>query len=188
MRAVFLDKDGTLVEDAPYSAEPGGMRLAQGAGDALARLAGAGYALVVVSNQSGVARGFFAPSALRPMRVRLEELVAEAGVSLLDVAFCPHHPEGTVREYARVCGCRKPAPGMLLGVAERHGIDLEGSWMVGDILDDVEAGRRAGCRTVLLCNGGETEWRFDRWRLPDAFALDLGRAARAVLGEEGRHG
>lgn len=181
--AVFLDKDGTLVEDVPYSADPGDLLLTPRAGQGLRLLAGAGYALVVVTNQSGVARGLFPESALPPLAAALRGLVAREGASLADVCWCPHHPDGVVAGYALACSCRKPAPGLLRRAAAIHELDLGASWLIGDILDDVEAGRRAGCRTILLDRGGETEWRLAPLRMPDFVARDLADAAAIVLGE-----
>ena len=188
MRAVFLDKDGTLLRDVPYNADPGLMELAPGAEEGLGLFAEAGFALVVVSNQSGVARGLIPFDSLREIERRLRELVRDAGAELLDVQFCPHHPNGTVESFAVPCACRKPAPGMILRAAARHHLELKGSWMVGDILDDVEAGNRAGCRSVLLCNGGETVWRPSEERIPTAVAADLATAARIVTRAEERVG
>lgn len=182
--AVFLDKDGTLVEDVPYNVDPALIRLTAGAGLALRKLSGAGYKLIVVSNQSGVARGLFPESALARTEERLGTLLAEYGVRLDGFYYCPHHPEGSVAEYAVECVCRKPAPGMLLKAAAEHGIALGRSWMVGDILNDVEAGRRAGCSTILLDNGNETEWQLNRLRLPDCIAGDLDAAAARILCRE----
>ena len=179
--AVFLDKDGTLVDDVPYNVDPALVRLAAGAANALPRLHQAGYLLVVVSNQSGVARGLFPESALVAVAKRLEELFRECGVPLAGFYYCPHHPNGSVVEFARACACRKPEPGMILRAARRHNIDLSRSWLVGDILDDIEAGRRAGCRTILLQNSGETEWRFDPHRAPDFLADDLAEAAQCIV-------
>ncbi|MEZ5102044.1 MAG: HAD family hydrolase [Thermoleophilia bacterium] len=181
--AVFLDKDGTLVENVPYSADPDDLALTPRAGEGLRLLAAAGYALVVVTNQSGVARGRFPESALPPLATALRSLVAHEGATLLDVCWCPHHPDGVVPGYALACSCRKPAPGLLRRAAAVHGLDLDASWLVGDILDDVEAGRRAGCRTILLDRGGETEWRLAPQRLPHFVARDLREAAEIVLGE-----
>lgn len=181
--AVFLDKDGTLVENVPYSADPGDLVLTPRADRGLRLLARAGYALVVVTNQSGVARGRFPESALPPLASALKGLVARAGATLLDVCWCPHHPDGVVPGYALACSCRKPAPGLLRRAAAIHGLDLGSSWLIGDILDDVEAGRRAGCRTILLDRGGETEWRLAPLRMPDFVARDLADAAAIVVGE-----
>jgi D-glycero-D-manno-heptose 1,7-bisphosphate phosphatase len=179
-RAVFLDKDGTLVENVPYNVDPARIRLAPGA-SGLRRLHDAGYRLVVVSNQSGVARGAFAEAALAGVERRLRELLAGFGVVLAGFHYCPHHPEAEILAYRRECSCRKPAPGLLVGAAAAHGLDLARSWMVGDILDDVEAGRRAGCRAVLLDNGGEDQWQAGEHRIPDLVARDLGEAAELIL-------
>lgn len=179
--AVFLDKDGTLIEDVPYNVDPALIQLMDGAGEALARLQAAGYRLIVVSNQSGVARGMFPESALSEVQARIDKLLAPYGVALDGFYYCPHHPGGSVSEYAVACDCRKPAPGLLLQAAAEHGVDLQASWILGDILTDVEAGRRAGCRTILLDNGNETEWELSRARLPDCVVSDLRGAAGRIL-------
>jgi len=179
--AVFLDKDGTLVVDVPYNVEPGRIRLTPGAVEGLQALHAAGYLLIVVSNQSGVARGFFQEEALAPVEAQVRALLAAASVPLAGFYYCPHHPDGPVGRYAVSCGCRKPAPGMLSRAAREHGIDLARSWLVGDILHDIEAGRRAGCRTVLLDVGHETEWDLTPDRMPHVMADDLSAAARLIL-------
>jgi D-glycero-D-manno-heptose 1,7-bisphosphate phosphatase len=180
MRAVFLDKDGTLVDDVPYNVDPALLVLAQHAGPALRLLRSLGYRLYVVSNQSGVARGRFGEEALPPLFARLEAMLAQEGVTLDGVFWCPHHPQGVIARHAIDCACRKPQPGMLQQAAARHDIDLAASWMVGDILDDVEAGRRAGCRTVLIDNGNETEWLLSPQRMPHLSAPDLLAAAQGI--------
>ena len=180
-RAVFLDKDGTLIDDVPYNVDPAKIRLAAGAAEGVRRLHAAGYALFVVSNQSGVARGLFPESALGAVEARLRGLVDESGAELDGFSYCPHHPEGVVPPYARACDCRKPAPGMILRLAREMDVDLARSWMVGDILDDVEAGRRAGCRTVLIDNGNETEWADAPGRRPHLTAANLADAAGQIL-------
>jgi D,D-heptose 1,7-bisphosphate phosphatase len=179
--AVFLDKDGTLIEDVPYNIDPERIRLSAGAEEGLRKLHQAGYALVVVSNQSGVARGLFAEDALAGVRQRLEELLAAFGVPLAGCYWCPHHPGGSVARYALACDCRKPAPGLILQAAREHGLDLARSWLIGDILNDMEAGHRAGCRTVLLDNGHETEWVLTPERTPDRRAADLAEAAEVIV-------
>jgi D-glycero-D-manno-heptose 1,7-bisphosphate phosphatase len=184
--AIFLDKDGTLIDDVPYNVDPGRIRLAPGAATGLPRLHGAGYRLFVVSNQSGVAFGRFGEAALAGVEARLRALLGAIGVPLGGFSYCPHHPEGTVAVYARACGCRKPSPGMIEAAARTHGIDPVRSWLIGDILDDIEAGRRAGCRTVLIDNGNETEWRCGPFRKPDVIARDLAEAARCILGAGAR--
>lgn len=184
--AVFLDKDGTLLEDLPYSVDRSKMKVLQGAGEGLRLLSSAGYRLVVVSNQSGVARGYFPEEALVGVETRLREIFTELGVPLDGVYFCPHHPMGRVAEYAVSCSCRKPQPGLILRAAAEHDLDVTRSWMIGDILDDVEAGRRAGCRSVLIDNGNETEWELTSARRPDYTASDLSEAAACILSADGR--
>jgi histidinol-phosphate phosphatase family protein len=180
--AVFLDKDGTLVEDVPYNVDPNLIRLTDGAMDGLRLLHAAGYLLIVVSNQSGVARGLFVEEALRTVEGRLRALLSAGGVPLAGFYCCPHHPDGMIDRYAVDCGYRKPSPGLLQHAAREHRIDLTRSWMIGDILHDVEAGKRAGCRTVLLDVGHETEWDQTPARTPDLVASGLLDAARLVVG------
>ncbi len=182
-RAVFFDKDGTLVQNLPYNVNPDRIRLAPKAAKALRLLHQSGYRLVVASNQSGVARGYFKEDALKAVEERLRALLKEeAGAPLEGFYYCPHHPEGLVPEYTIACHCRKPEPGMLLKAAYELDIDLTQSWMVGDILNDVEAGNRAGCRTILIDNGNETEWALSSYdRQPDFIVTDLLEAARAIL-------
>ncbi|MBX9880437.1 MAG: HAD family hydrolase [Sphingomonas sp.] len=178
MKAVFLDKDGTLIEDVPYNVDPGRITLKAGAREGVCALAAAGYKIAVVTNQSGIARGLFEPRALGPVAIRLQMML---GVQFAGFFHCPHHPEGVVPSYAMTCTCRKPQPGMILNAARAIGADPGQSWMIGDILHDVEAGNRAGCRTVLIDNGGETEWADGQYRRPTFIARDLAEAARIVL-------
>ena len=180
MRAIFLDKDGTLVEDVPYNVNPALIELTWQAGHGLQLLKQMGYALVVVSNQSGVAKGLFTETALEPVQHRLAERLAQYGVALDGFYYCPHSPDGVVSRYAISCTCRKPMPGLLYRAAYEHGIDLSRSWMIGDILNDVEAGRRAGCRTVLIDNGNETEWKLSAQRTPHLTAPNLYQAATLI--------
>lgn len=188
MKAVFLDKDGTLVDAPPYNVEPGHVHLVSGAGAALRLLARLGYRFFVVANQSGIAHGCFGEEAMAPMAKRLAELLLGEQLRLEGFYYCPHHPLGTVGAYARSCPCRKPAPGMLLKAATEHAIDLRASWMIGDILHDVEAGNRAGCRTLLIDNGNETEWRLGPRRVPTRMAPDLYAAAVLIAGHDEARG
>jgi D-glycero-D-manno-heptose 1,7-bisphosphate phosphatase len=184
-RAIFLDKDGTLVENVPYNVDPARIRLAPRAGEALRLWHQLGYALVVVTNQSGIALGYFEQSALAGVEAKLRELLAAERVPLAGFYHCPHHEQGVVATYAHPCDCRKPQPGMLRCAASELNLDLRQSWMIGDILHDVEAGHRAGCRAVLVDNGGETEWnRDDPLRQPDFIAPDLLMAALHVASAE----
>lgn len=179
---VFFDKDGTLIKDLPYNVDPDLMVLEEGADRGLRQLTQAGFGLIVVTNQSGVAHGYFKETALEGVRQQLNRLMLEsAGASLNGFYYCPHHPQGVVPGYNIECDCRKPHPGMLLRAAEELKIDLNSSWMVGDILNDIEAGNRAGCRTVLIDNGHETQWQMGPYRIPDFIAPDLGEAAEIIL-------
>lgn len=172
-RAVFLDKDGTLIDNVPFNVDPAHIRLARGA-SSLARLSRAGFKLMVVSNQPGIARGDFDSAALARAYRHIDALLAARGVRLNGFYYCPHSDTDG-------CICRKPKPGLLRRAARGNGIDLARSWFIGDILDDVEAGRRAGCRTVLLDVGNETEWRAGRWRTPHVHVRGLESAVRAIL-------
>ena len=185
-RAIFLDKDGTLIVDVPYNVDPAQIVLAPGAATGLPRLAAAGYRFVVITNQSGVARGRFTVEALDPVENRLRELLAEFGVDLAGFWFCPHHPAGSVPAYSVVCNCRKPEPGMILDAAQTLGFDLAGSWFVGDILNDVEAGRRAGCRTILIDQSGKIDHDGDPNRTPDFTVADLEAASLVILAADAK--
>ncbi|MCK0512641.1 D-glycero-alpha-D-manno-heptose-1,7-bisphosphate 7-phosphatase [Aromatoleum buckelii] len=179
--AVFIDKDGTLIDDVPYNVDPTKVRLCEGAGEALARLQRHGYRLILVTNQPGVALGLFEPDALEAVWAAIAALLSPYGVVLDAIYHCPHHPQGTDTRFASRCECRKPEPGLLLQAAEDHRLDLQRSWLIGDILDDIEAGRRAGCRTVLLAVGSETEWRRGPMREPDLVASSLVEAVDGIL-------
>jgi D-glycero-D-manno-heptose 1,7-bisphosphate phosphatase len=177
--AVFIDKDGTLIENVPYNADPALLRFMPGAPEALRGLSQAGYALIVVTNQAGLALGHFTRAQFVRLQAALQaRLREEAGVELLDVVVCPHAPDA---HGAPACLCRKPAPGMITRAALSHRIDLRRSWMVGDTLDDVEAGHRAGCHALLLDSGGETVWRRSPMRLPEAICADWHAVARHIL-------
>lgn len=171
-RAVFLDRDGTVIRDLDYPRDPDLVRLVPGAAAALARLRAAGFALVLVSNQSGIGRGLITPREAELVHERVVALLAESGVRLDGAYYCPHAPDAG-------CGCRKPAPGMIRDAAARLGIDLGNSFIVGDKPGDIEAGRRAGCRTVQLT----ADRRHGRCEPPpDAVAEDWDQAAAFILG------
>ncbi len=184
VKVIFLDKDGTLIPDIPYNVDPARITLLPGAIEGLRMLHAAGYKFIVVTNQSGVARGLFTEADLVGVEARIRELLGEHGIPLAGFYYCPHHVAGALPEYAIACECRKPEPGMILKAAHEYDIDLVHSWMIGDILNDVEAGRRAGVRTVLIDNGSETEWVLTSQRQPHYRARDLQEAAEAILKEE----
>jgi len=166
--AVFLDRDNTLIHDPGYLRDPGQVRLVDGAADALKRLRGGGYMLVVVSNQSGVARGYLTEEDVAAVHRRMLELLAERGAGVDRIYYCPYldGPEAVIEAYRRDSELRKPRPGMLLLAARELGIDLSRSWMIGDSERDVDAGRAAGCRAILVTKGGtagptNAEWTTD---------------------------
>lgn len=185
MKAVFIDKDGTLIENEPYNVDLSLVRFTSDALPGLRRLHDAGFALFLVSNQSGVARGLFDCEAVEHVNAYLGGLLEANGTSFRGFYYCPHHPEGTVLEYRQDCYCRKPQPGLLLQAAYEHGVNLRTSFMVGDILDDVEAGHAAGCRSVLLDRGSETEWIMTPNRTPDLTATTLLQAAERIVNIDG---
>lgn len=177
--AIFLDRDGTLVYPRHYPSRPADLRLYGGIGAGLRRLRRAGFWLVVITNQSGLARGLFTAADLDAMHQHLRDELARQDVRLDGIYHCPHHPEGVLPELAVRCDCRKPAPGMLLRAAAELDLDLRRSWLVGDILDDVEAGHRAGCRTVLVDLDTELP-PVGSLRQPDYVARDTRHALRII--------
>ncbi len=139
-----------LIEDPGYINNPDQVKLLEGVTEALSELKAMGYKLVVVSNQSAVARGIVTEEVLGQIHKRLEQLLAEKGVSLDRIYYCPYHPDGVIPKYRRDSDQRKPNPGMLLAAGKDMDIDLTESWMVGDSPSDIEAGARAGCRTIMV--------------------------------------
>ena len=182
-RALFLDRDGTLVHPRHYPSRPEDLVLFDGIGRQLRSLQQGGFRLVVITNQSGLARGYFTEGDLRRMHDHLAAQLARFGVRLDAIYHCPHHPDGAVPELAVRCECRKPEPGLLLRAAADLGLDLARSWFVGDILDDVEAGRRAGCRTILVDLGTESPPKH-AMRRPDFVARSTSHALRIVRAME----
>ena len=180
-KAIFLDKDGTLIRDIPYNVNPDLITLSDRTIEGLKMLSAAGYQFIVISNQSGVAMGFFDYDELFLVERKIRQLLEASGVQIKEFYYCPHHPQGVVEQYKKHCNCRKPGTGMFRAAAETHAIDLSASWMIGDILDDIEAGNRAGCKTVLINNGNETEWKIDKNRVPDCMVGDINAAATYIL-------
>jgi D-glycero-D-manno-heptose 1,7-bisphosphate phosphatase len=180
-KAVFLDKDGTLIKDVPYNVNPAKIELESYATQALSMLKTSGFKLIVISNQAGVAHGYFKEDSLEIVWDTIQQLLRPQNVSIDAFYFCPHHPEAVDEKYAARCLCRKPEPGLILRAAVDFNIDLSLSWMIGDILHDVEAGNKAGCNTILLDNGHETEWVTDEKRLPGYIVKNLKEAVTIIL-------
>jgi D-glycero-D-manno-heptose 1,7-bisphosphate phosphatase len=182
--AIFIDKDGTLIHDIPYNVDPDLIALQDNSVDGLKMLCDNGYRLIVVSNQSGIACGYFSEDDLVIVEEKLRSLLKPFGIELSGFYFCPHYANGIIHEYAVDCYCRKPMPGMLLHAAEVNDIDLTNSWMIGDILNDVEAGNRAGCKTILIDNGNETDWVTGELRTPTITCRNINKAADCILNHQ----
>lgn len=186
-RAVFLDRDGTVNVEADFLSDPELLVLESHAAEGLRALRDAGFTLLVVSNQSGVARGLFTENDVRRVNERLRRMLAEEGVEIAGLYYCPHHPEGTVGGYRGECECRKPAPGMFTRAAAELDLDCAASYTVGDRARDLEAGRRAGTRCVLVKTGfGENEVEIAlEMKAADFVAEDLAGAAAWIIADAG---
>jgi D-glycero-D-manno-heptose 1,7-bisphosphate phosphatase len=182
--ALFVDRDGVLIEELNYLSRPSQVRLLDGAAEAIARLNRLAVPVVVVTNQGGVAHGYFPETRIAEVHARLDVLLAGHGARVDGYEYCPHHPDAAIAEYRKLCDCRKPAPGMLLRAARNGGLDLGRSWLVGDKLSDLEAGLQAGCREVLVRTGygRQTERSLDRLAPARvALAADLAEAVEKHL-------
>ena len=151
--AVFLDRDGTIIREVDYLRRVEDLRLLPHAAAAIRRLNEAGIPVVVTTNQSGIARGMLTEKDFEAINDVLRKRLAARGAHLDAIHFCPHHPDAGRGPYRRRCRCRKPAPGMLLRAAKDLDLDLDGSFVVGDSERDLLAGRKVGCRTVLVQTG-----------------------------------
>ncbi len=197
-RAVFLDRDGVLNElvyypeqgtiDSPFTA--GQLKLFPGAGEAVNSLARAGYKIVVASNQPGIAKGHLSMEDFQEIAEKMRQGLAEGGGSLDGEYYCFHHPDAKDASLRDDCACRKPKPGLLLRAGEEMNIDLSQSWMVGDGITDIQAGKSAGCRTILL---GRVKCELchlmeEQNARPDAIAANLAEAAGIIINTEVKHG
>lgn len=183
----FVDRDGTLCQEREYLSDPDGVVLLPGAARGVAMLNRAGVAVVLVTNQSGVARGLFGEDAVHAVNERLRDLLARQGAVLDGMYYCPHHPDAGQAPYRRACDCRKPAPGMVRRAAAELDLDLGRSVTVGDKASDVLLAGRAGCRAgvlVLTGYGAEQQHRLESvGRPPDYTAGDFLSAARWIICE-----
>jgi len=186
-KAVFIDRDNTLIEDPGYLTDPDSVRLLPGVELAIKTFMRAGYLVIVVTNQSGVARGLLTEETLERIHDRLTQIVADKGARIDAVYYCPFHPDGSIEKYAMESELRKPKPGMLLKAAEDMDIDLSASWMVGDSPRDIEAGQRAGCRTIRVRKRHETMPGDveDEDVQADFTVRNLVEAARVILRQSG---
>jgi D-sedoheptulose 7-phosphate isomerase len=144
--AVFLDRDGTIVRDVPYCSKPGDLELLPGAGRSIKLLNDAGFKVILITNQSGISRGYFSEETLKDIHRKLKTDLNRFEAHLDGIYYCPHHPD-------QGCNCRKPKAGLILQAAREHGLDLASSFMIGDKIQDVEAGAVAGCKCILIDSG-----------------------------------
>ena len=183
--AVFLDRDGTVNEEVGYLSDLRQLKLLPGAATAIKRLNDAGFKVVLVTNQSGVARGFFPESFVQETHALLIRMLSADGARLDGIYYCPHHPRSGSSHYTRECDCRKPATGLLIRAAGELGIELGKSFMVGDKWSDVELGQRAGCRSILVTSGFHQNdpgnVRPSHMKEPDFTAHNLSEAAECIL-------
>jgi D-glycero-D-manno-heptose 1,7-bisphosphate phosphatase len=177
-RAVFLDRDGTIAEEVGYLNHLSRFRVFPFAGPAIRRLNEAGLAVIVVTNQSGVARGFFPEELIHQVHRRMQEELAAHGARVDAIYYCPHTAQDQ-------CDCRKPRPGMLERAAREHGLELAGSFLVSDRYADIAMAQQVGCRGILVLTGygrGEYEWNRQRWpRQPDWVVENLLDAADIIV-------
>jgi len=183
MKAVFLDRDGTVVVERGYITVPDAIELVPGAALAIARLRTAGWKVFVVTNQGCVAKGLITEEELGAIHLRMVAMLAEGGAMLDGIFYCPHHPDGDVPQYAEECDCRKPRPGMLERAARENGLLLTDCVMVGDTLRDVEAAHASGARAVLVRTGhGEQTLAENEEHGAEHVARDLLAAVDWILG------
>ncbi len=190
-RAVFLDRDGVInnlvhyegaeIVDSPFT--PGLLTLLPRVGESIKLLNDAGFKVVLVSNQPGVAKGHFTEKTLREMTARMVDAVAIKKARFDGIYYCIHHPQGTVRRYTVSCDCRKPKPGLLLKAAAELDIDLSQSYMVGDSITDIQAGQAAGCSTILIGRLKCETCRLidEQAARPDHFAPDIWEAVHLII-------
>ncbi len=184
-RAAFIDRDGTVSEEIGYIGHVDRLRIYPWAPKAIRKLNLAGIRAILVTNQSGIARGYFHEELVETMHARLEDALAREGARLDAIYYCPHHPEAAVPSYRQDCDCRKPKPGMILRAAEEFALDLTSSFVIGDRYIDVEMAHRAGARGILVLSGygnGEYTDQSASWpRQPDHVAADLSEAVDWIL-------
>ena len=188
-RAVFLDRDGTICEEVGYLDSIERLRLIPGSAAAIKSLNDRGLKAVVVTNQSGVARGFFSELRLQEVHGELERQLRQEGAHLDGIYYCPHHPSDGNEPYLGVCDCRKPASGLLLQAAAGLGLDLRASYVIGDHHSDVECAQRVGAKGILVLtgHGGKSLAEIESWLSPPAYiAPDLYAAVQWVIGNVGK--
>lgn len=185
--AVFLDRDGTIIVEKDFLGDPAGVELLPRAAEAIKLLNENGYLVIVVSNQSGVARGYYDEKAVHAVNAHLANMLRQESAAIDDVFFCPHYLGGKIPQYSKDCECRKPKTGLARQAMEKHRIDLSRSVMVGDRVADVQFGKNLEIPAILVTTGyGEAEKeRIEEERLPapDLLAGDLFEAVEWIIRE-----
>ncbi|MDH5542753.1 MAG: HAD family hydrolase [Nitrospinota bacterium] len=185
-KVAFLDRDGTINEEKGYIKEPSEIEIISGSAGAVEKLNKAGYLVFGISNQSGIARGYFSVDDVLKVNRRTIELVGEGGGEIIEIFFCPHHPEGSVPEYSMKCGCRKPGTNLITEASEKYGLEFTEKIVIGDKICDLELGKRIGAVTVLVATGyGASERKnLEEMQMagPDLHAENLAQAVDLILG------
>jgi len=177
-KAVFLDRDGVICEDVHYMKDPSQFKLLPKVGDAIRLLNEKDWKVIVVTNQSGVARGYLTLEDLRRIHQKMITELRKLGAFLDAIYFCPHHPTVGLRPYRKECNCRKPKPGMLFQAAKDFNINLKRSFMIGDKAIDIQAGKEAGCLTILISSYRDKPLSDPK---PDFIATNLFEASKTIL-------
>lgn len=186
-RAIFIDRDGTISEEVGYINHPSRFRLYSYSGPAIKRLNDSGWLAVVVTNQAGVARGYFSEELITKVHEKMEHELDKQNARLDAVFYCVHHPSVGEPPYRADCDCRKPKPGLITRAAAELDIDLAKSWMIGDRYSDIELAHNAGIKSAFVLSGyGKGEWEHQRasWAYqPDLIAKDLFEAVKVIVGK-----
>ncbi len=188
-KAVFFDRDGTINEEAGYIRDLKNLKLIKGASSAIEKLRSNGYLAILITNQSGPARGYYDEEWVKTLNLTVQNLLISENTKLDEMYYCPHLPDGIVPEYTMNCDCRKPENALFMRAKEKFDIDLSQSFMIGDKATDVEAGHNAGCKGILLKTGyGEQVLKGKYQSVPDAdyIADDILDAANWILAQDNK--
>jgi D,D-heptose 1,7-bisphosphate phosphatase len=183
--AVFLDRDGVITEDPPhYAHRLNQLFIIPGSAEAISHLNRHNYAVIVITNQSGVARGMYEESDINIFNEEMKKRLQKKGAHIDALYYCPHHPQGPILEYKHNCNCRKPKPGMLLKAKRELGINLKKSYLIGDKWTDIEAGKAVGCKTILVMTGHGMNEYAEKRNSADYYAENLLSAVTDIILEE----
>ena len=174
--AIFLDRDGVINKEVNYLSNPNNFEFIDGSIKALQILKKKGYLLIVITNQAGIARGYFTEMTLHKIHDKMMKTLNKNNIFLDDIFYCPHHPE-----FTGTCNCRKPSPGMIIQAMTKYNIDLENSYMIGDTLNDINTGKNAHCKTILVLTGhGKKEQKKISNIKPDMICTNLLEFAKNI--------